>query len=104
MLITAKNLLHLLVFTKSQDYLGKIVDFEVEVDSQLIIKYYVKGSGLMKFLGGSKLELIISHTQVISITAERMIVEDNVIREKEEEKESRLELKKPEIVLPSRLN
>lgn len=89
MLINAKNnLIGLTVKTKSNQMLGKIVDFEVDSETQTIEKYYVKSQGLVRGLFEDK--LIINKRQVISINNELMIVQDAVITESQGVKKNRL--------------
>lgn len=73
------NLIGLPVYTRSGQYLGKISDFEVEPTSQIIVKYYVKSKDIIKEL--LQKELLISKEQVISLTIQKMIVEDNIVME-----------------------
>lgn len=78
--LKTKDLIGLPVFTQSNQALGKICDFELDPTIQKITKYYVKSGKLIKELLAK--ELIISSEQVISIDKEKMIVEDNVKKEK----------------------
>lgn len=82
MTLNYSQLIHLSVETQSGQYLGKIISFEIDPLSQSIVYYHVK-SGLIK--GLDKKELIIHQNQVISISKEKMIVEDNVSKEPVEE-------------------
>lgn len=96
MIINEKKLINLPVFTQSGQHLGKVVDFEIEVGSHTILKYYVKSSGLINELFTS--ELIITPSQVIEITKEKMIVEDNIIRSKESVFKKKLAEDKPVVL------
>jgi sporulation protein YlmC with PRC-barrel domain len=79
MQLNEKELLGLLVETKSGQSLGNISGFEIETDTQQIIKYFVKTNSFIKnFLVP---ELIVDYRQVISITKEKMVVDDNVKKE-----------------------
>lgn len=80
MLIKNENLIDLPVETKNGEPLGRISSFEIDIDSQSILNYRIKPSGLIKEL--LKEELIINRGQVLSISKEKMVVEDNVAREK----------------------
>lgn len=82
MKLQAKKIIHLPVFTQSGKELGRISDFEVEEESQKVIRYYVKSHHLIAELFAK--ELIVNVSQVISITKEKMIVEDLDLKEKEE--------------------
>lgn len=77
MLITARELLHIPVYTKSGQFLGRVVDFEIELDSQTISKYQVKTGGLVSGLFGKL--LLIDRQQVIAITREKMIVKNGTV-------------------------
>ena len=80
--LNKKYLINLPVFTQSEQTLGKICDFELDSETQKIIKYHVKSEKLIKELLAK--ELIISSEQVISIDKEKMVVEDSVTKEKKQ--------------------
>lgn len=84
MKITSQKLTGLLVETQSGQKLGKIEIFNIDIDSQSIIEYKIKPSNLVQ--GLVRGELIISRGQVIDITEQKMIVDDNVVSEKTEDK------------------
>lgn len=73
------------MYTQSGDHLGKVADFEIDPTTHSIIRYHVKGGDIIR--GILQRELIISSTQVISITEEKMIVEDGTIAAQERKKE-----------------
>ncbi|MBU1146175.1 PRC-barrel domain-containing protein [Patescibacteria group bacterium] len=82
MYINYKNLIGLPVQTKSGLLLGKIKSFEIESDSQNILKYFIKSRNLIsKLLSEEVEEIIISRNQVISLDEEKMIVDDASIKE-----------------------
>ena len=84
MFIDNKNLIGLLVETKSGLLLGKIKSFEVDSETQTVERYVVKSRNLIgKLLREELDELIIGRNQVISIEETRMVVEDGVVGEKE---------------------
>lgn len=78
------DLIGLPVYTQSNQHLGKVSDFELESSSQLVVKYYIKSRDIIKEL--LEKELIISKEQVVFISKEKMVVEDNVVPEKEVKK------------------
>ncbi len=78
------SLLNLPVFAQSNQSLGKISGFEIDPDSQSILKYYIKPHKLIKALLSE--QLIIHRSQVISIDKKKMVVEDAVGQEKVEAK------------------
>ena len=82
MYLSNDNIIKLPVFTKSGDKLGQVSHFEVDTISQQIVKYYVKSGGLVNELLRKDKELIIDQSQVISISAEKMVVEDLTAKER----------------------
>lgn len=72
-----KDLLNLPVYTQSGQHLGRISDFEFEPGTQAIVKYYVKSGGLIKELLQD--ELLINREQVVSITQDKMTVDDSLV-------------------------
>lgn len=63
------------VETKSGVALGKTKDLEIEIDNHAIEKYEVARNVFSE-------RFLISPSQVVSITSEKIIVEDNVVSEK----------------------
>ncbi|MFA6027378.1 MAG: hypothetical protein WC752_00425 [Patescibacteria group bacterium] len=81
MKLSHKQLISLPVYTQSDQHLGKVAGFEFNTDSHIIIKYVISQSSLVKEWLNLGSELEIASAQVISITAEKMIVEDAVTKE-----------------------
>lgn len=77
MLIKHKQLIGLLVETQSGEKLGRVDGFNLEVDSHLVYQYLVKPAGLSKIFSH---ELIINRAQVISLSEEKMVVDDLVYK------------------------
>ncbi|MDO8669016.1 MAG: PRC-barrel domain-containing protein [Candidatus Buchananbacteria bacterium] len=77
MILTNDQLIGLKVITKNGQVIGKIKDFEFEAESSKIIKYIISSSDLVKKITSQN--LIIGFDQVVEITAEAMIVEDNTV-------------------------
>lgn len=77
-----KEIINLPVFTESGQYLGKIVDIELDDAAEVALRYIVKSSNPIKRI--FEKTLIIHRSQVVSIDKEKMIVEDSVrkIRER----------------------
>lgn len=75
MKITCRQLNNLPVTTESGFKIGKIIDVEIDLEAHIIIKYIVK-QGFLKEL------LLIAPTQVISISKEKMVVYDNIQKQK----------------------
>ncbi|NQU83542.1 MAG: PRC-barrel domain-containing protein [Parcubacteria group bacterium] len=80
MFIDAKKLLGLPVETEGEQKLGKVVDFDIDIDSHIIKSYSIE-SGFLE-----KKKLLISRNQVVSIGNEKMIVKDGAIKEEINEK------------------
>ncbi|PIT87100.1 MAG: hypothetical protein COU31_04990 [Candidatus Magasanikbacteria bacterium CG10_big_fil_rev_8_21_14_0_10_40_10] len=72
MLLKAKKIIDLPVYTNSGVKLGKVADIDIEIDSQAVNSYEVR-HGL---IGGQS--LIIKPVQVISLSVKKMIVDDNL--------------------------
>ena len=95
MILNHKQLLNLPVYTESSDYLGRIINFEFNPETHQILVYLVGSSSWVKTILGEKIpELKIASAQVISISEEKMIVEDNVLKEKTKKEEISLKISK----------
>lgn len=85
MFIEGKNLFGLPVETRSGLLLGKIKEFEIDCDTQVIERYIVRSrNSIGKLLREGMRELVIGKNQVISIDGRKMVVEDGVAKETEE--------------------
>lgn len=80
-LFCKKNLIGLPVETKSGMKLGKLIDLEINPESHLVLTYQVRGSRLGPGLFSKS--LMINRQQVVSIGSKKMVVEDNILKEKE---------------------
>lgn len=80
MLLGFSKLKNLPVFTQSGIKLGQVSDIEVDLDSQSILRYVVK-KGIV-----SRETLLVHRGQVVSVTNEKMTVEDAVVKESQEVK------------------
>ncbi len=78
MQISSSDLINLPVYTQSGKHLGRVASFDIDIDTNGITAYYVK-TGLIKGLWYQ--QLAISPKQVVSISKEKMIVEDNIGKE-----------------------
>lgn len=75
--ITSKRLIGLQVFTESGIFVGKVFDLEINLESHAILRYIIKsrlGAIVAK-------ELIITPAEIVSISAEKMIIKDGTVRE-----------------------
>lgn len=70
------TLLKLPVETKSGMRLGRVSGFEFDAESQAILRYRVRPHGLSARL--LKKPLLVARGQVLSIDAEKMVVDDDV--------------------------
>ena len=86
MSIKAKEIINNKVINKSGYYLGRVVDFDIDVTTQVITKYYVQGN----LLGFFEKPLIIDASQVINIKKDKIIVEDTNIQKKIIKKKTKL--------------
>ncbi|OGY41574.1 MAG: hypothetical protein A2Y82_01110 [Candidatus Buchananbacteria bacterium RBG_13_36_9] len=80
MLINQKQLKKVAVETQSGHFLGYISDIELETDTGVIERYYVKS--LLSIPGLFKNKLLIHKNQIISFEPGKMVVEDSAIKEK----------------------
>ena len=78
MKIQSSDLINLPVYTQGDQHLGRVDSFAIDIDNHQITHYHVK-IGLIKGLRHQ--QLIIAASQVISISKEKMVVEDNVVKE-----------------------
>lgn len=74
MLINYSQLINLPVETKSNEFLGKVVDLEIDIENYQIKKLHVKSSNLIRGLFEGV--LIINQSQIYEITKEKIVVED----------------------------
>ncbi len=68
------------VTKKSGEKLGKLAGFVIDVETQTIEQYAVSKSRLLSALLPD--DLLIHRSQVVSIDAERMVVEDAAVHER----------------------
>lgn len=96
MIQTSNKILNLPVFTESGQELGRLIDFEIDTESQSILNYFVQPHHAIINLFENK--LIIKRGQVVDILADKIIVIDNfepglkdkLISFKKNKKEARL--------------
>ena len=82
MYISDKQFKKVIVQTLSKDRLGKLAGFELDTDTGVIEKYYVKSQIYLP--GILESTLIINKNQVISFDDKVMVVEDSVVKNKVE--------------------
>ena len=71
-----KEIKNLPVYGKNDNQIGRVVGFDIDVESQTIINYYVKPQQVIK--GIFEGNLLISREQVIEINKEKMTVDDSI--------------------------
>ncbi len=74
MIMKARQLRNLPVETRSGQHLGRLVDVELDVETQTIVTFIVRPGRLAQQLTRS--ELRIHRSQVVSLSPERLVVED----------------------------
>ncbi|MEK7211161.1 MAG: PRC-barrel domain-containing protein [Patescibacteria group bacterium] len=84
--ITSKQLIGLPVETESGTILGKILDFEVDAETQSILRYTVVNRSNVIF----KSELLIAAAAVLALTREKMTVRDGLVKEIASSKKERM--------------
>ena len=78
-LLDEKTLIGLPVYTERGTHLGKTAGFDVDADSHLIRRYRVKPRGLAARM--IRTPLLVAREQVLSVDAEKMVVEESVGKE-----------------------
>ena len=81
MLINKKKFIGLPVFTQGGDELGVVCDFEIDTEQHTVTGYNIKKSKLLPDFISE--ELLVRPTQVINISADKMVVDDLAIKEME---------------------
>lgn len=72
-------MIHTPVFTQSGVKLGHIYDVEIDIETHHVRKYFIGP----RFLG--KETYLVTPVQIISITDQKIIVEDNIVKESDVE-------------------
>ncbi|MBP9748905.1 PRC-barrel domain-containing protein [Patescibacteria group bacterium] len=87
MRIDSRDLQGLPVVTQSGQRLGKVLSFEVDIESHAIMSYAVgpRNWSASFAVGRSAAQYLIAPAQVLSITSEVMTVQDGLIAERAEE-------------------
>lgn len=78
MQLSSRQVIGLPVETKSGLKLGVVADFEIDTEQQAVARYVVKPALVPRLLAR---ELMVGASQVVSITNEKIIVEDGVVSE-----------------------
>ena len=96
MYINEQTLIRLPVFTKAGEKLGHIIDIEIDVESHQVRKYFV-GARFQKET------YLIAPSQILEITEEKVIVEDNVMKDPAAAKKKPILPRSLDAVLPREL-
>ena len=97
MKINQQQLINLPVITEAGHQLGVVEDFNIDTDSQSILEYLIKPDNLIAELINS--ELIISRGQVVAITQNKIIVNDNITQVPSFKKFNKIFKEKKSVVL-----
>ncbi|MFA5134939.1 MAG: PRC-barrel domain-containing protein [Patescibacteria group bacterium] len=84
MILSKDTIIGLPVYTQSDDHVGKVADFEVDPELQRIVRYHVRPGDIIR--GILQRELLVNSEQVVSITNERMVIEDGTVRVQDQKK------------------
>ncbi|MFA5092154.1 MAG: PRC-barrel domain-containing protein [Candidatus Paceibacterota bacterium] len=68
------------VYTRSGNHVGRLVGFVIESDTHEVVQYAVKKSGTLELILPK--EFLVNRTQVVSVSDEKMVVEDAAVAEK----------------------
>ena len=82
MQINNQQLINLPVYTQSQDFLGYVISFDIDIEKHCIVAYIVHKHRVINNLLPHALRqaaLVINPAQVIAIHNDRVIVRDNII-------------------------
>lgn len=79
-LFLKKDLIGLPVETRSGMPVGKLIDVEIDQEAHLVANYQVKATRLLPGLFSKS--LMVSRQQIVSVSKEKIVVEDNVLKEK----------------------
>ena len=69
-----KQLINLPVYTQSGNYLGRVVDLEIDPETGQVKNYLIKSHNFLKNLFQGR--LIISANQVLSVSKDKVVVRD----------------------------
>jgi len=97
MKINNQQLINLPVVTEAGHQLGVVESFNVDIESQSVLEYVIKPSNLIAELINN--ELIVSRGQVVEITQDKIIVNDNIVTTGPFKKFSKIFNKEKSVVL-----
>jgi sporulation protein YlmC with PRC-barrel domain len=79
-----KDLRGIVVVTEGGETLGKLIGFIIDADLHAVVQYAVARSKLLSALLPD--EILVHHSQVVSVDGERMVVKDEVAEAKADAK------------------
>ncbi|MDO8462744.1 MAG: PRC-barrel domain-containing protein [bacterium] len=74
MFLSDDQLVGIAVETEQGERVGTLVGFVVDVDSGIIAQYRVRARGFFAMFFPTSNELLVHHTQVVSLDARRMVI------------------------------
>gem|GEM_PF-1288598 len=83
-MINTDQLFHIPVETVDHHNLGHVVGLEIDIESQSVMQYQVRPTGIVASVLRN-VDLLINRNQVVSLTKDKMIVDSTVLRDKEKE-------------------
>ena len=75
------------VYTRSGDRIGKLAGFVIESDTHEVVQYAVRKSGTLELILPK--EFLVGRGQVVSVSDEKMVVEDAAVADKAESAEEK---------------
>lgn len=91
MFITSDKLFKLPVEDESHELLGRVVELEIDIESQSIIRYRVAPTSIVARVFKGEY-LLVHRDQVISISEERMVVESTSVLSEQAESKNNLKI------------
>ena len=85
MRLNQKQLNNLPVYTRSGAFLGRIADYILDTQTHQIVQYLVGSSSWLKNILSQQAELLVASDQVISLSEEKMVVQDAIIKDRTNE-------------------
>lgn len=88
MFINSEKLIGIKVETQGGQYVGRVQSFDVDIETQGIRHYHIKPTLLEG--GIFTEEIMVHHKQIVSITEEKIIIVDNIVKYKEKEEKKKV--------------
>ena len=97
MIISCNQIINNKVITESGKVIGRVVEFNIDIDSQSILNYIVKPDNFFSDLFQGN--LIINRGQIIEIKEDKIIVENNFATKSIFKKLNKFKAKKKQVAL-----